>query len=88
MKIAWSPRAIRHLIAIRECIERDSPADAAPAAGRIIEAIDVLQTQPQLGRPGRLTGTRNLVVPETPYIVPYRVRNERLELLGVLDRRR
>jgi toxin ParE1/3/4 len=88
VKVVWSPRAIRHLIAIREYIERDSDAAAALVAGRILDVIEVLQTQPQIGRPGRLTGTRELVVSGTPYIVPYRVRQERLELLGVFDRRR
>jgi len=40
-----------------------------------------------MGRPGRLFGTRELVVPDTPYIVPYRVRGERLELMAVFHGR-
>jgi len=40
------------------------------------------------GTPRRLPGTRELVVSGTPYIVPYRVRRERLELLAVFDGRR
>src|ERR1017187_5875751 len=88
MNVVWSPRAISHLIAIREYIEKDSDGNAAVVAGRIPDAIGTLQTQPQMGRPGRLAGTRELVVPGTPYIVPYRVRRERLELLAVFDGRR
>jgi toxin ParE1/3/4 len=88
MNAVWSPRAIRHLVAIREYIERDSDGNAALIAGRILEAIEILRTQPQMGRPGRLAGTRELVVSDTPYIVPYRVRRERLELLVVFDGRR
>jgi toxin ParE1/3/4 len=56
-------------------------------AGRILQAITMLQTQPQMGRPGRAPGTRALVVAGTPYVVPYRVRNDRLELLAVFDGR-
>jgi len=88
MKVVWSPRAIRHLIAIREYIEKDSDESAALAAARILDAIETLRTQPQMGRPGRLNGTRELVVFGTPFIVPYRVKHERLELLAVFDGRR
>jgi toxin ParE1/3/4 len=88
MNVIWSPRAIRHLVAIRKYIERDSDANAALLAGRILDAVGILRTQLQMGRPGRLTGTRELVVSGTPYIIPYRVRRERLELLAVFDGRR
>jgi len=88
MNVVWSRRAIRHLVAIREYIETDSDTNAALIAARILDAIEVLRTQPQMGRPGRLTGTRELVVSGTPYMVPYRVRRERLELLAVFDGRR
>lgn len=85
MKVVWSPRAIRHLIAIREYIEKDSDQNEALVAARILEAVDLLQTQPHMGRPGRLTGTRELVISGTPYIIPYRVRRERIELMAVFD---
>lgn len=88
MNAIWSPRAIRHLIAIRTFIEKESDGNAALIAGRIVDAIDILRTQPQMGRPGRLAGTRELVVSGTLYIVPYRVRRERLDLLAVFDGRR
>ena len=88
MIAVWSPKAISHLVAIRKYIEQDSDANAASVAARILTAIEVLHTQPQMGRPGRLTGTRELVVAGTPYIVPYRVRHDRLELLAAFDGRR
>ena len=88
MKVFWSRRAIRHLTALREYIARDSDQNAALIVGRILKAVDLLQTQPQMGRPGRILGTRELVVPETPYILPYRIRRERLELIAVFHGRR
>ena len=88
MSVVWSSRAIRHLIAIREFIEKESEQNAAMMAERILNATEILATQPQMGRPGRLTGTRELVISGTPYIIPYRVRRERLELLAVFDGRR
>jgi len=88
MNVVWSPPAIHHLVAIRKYIEKDADGNAASTAERILQAIEVLRTQPQMGRPGRLAGTRELVVSGTPYIVPYRVRRERLELLAAFDGRR
>ena len=66
-RIVWSRPAIRHLIALRSRIEKDSEQNAATVAQRILKAIDLLETQPQMGRPGRLPGTRELVVVDTPY---------------------
>ncbi len=87
MKIVWSRRAIRHLVSLREHIEKDSEQSAARVAGRILDAVDLLEKHPELGRPGRLVGTRELVVADTPYIIPYRVRAESLELIAVFHGR-
>ncbi len=87
MKVVWSRRAIQHLVHLREYIEKDSERNAALVAQRILEAVDLLQNHPEIGRPGRVVGTRELVVPGTPYIIPYRVRRERLELIAVFHGR-
>ncbi len=87
MQIVWSPRAIGHLVALREYIGKDSDQNAARVAERILEAVELLRSQPRIGRPGRIAGTRELVVPDTPYILPYRIRNERLELIAVFHGR-
>lgn len=83
MNLVWSRRAIRHLAELREFIEKDSEANAARIAQRILNAVELLATQPEMGRPGRVLGTRELVIPETPFIIPYRVRQKRLELIAV-----
>jgi len=87
MKVVWSRRAIRHLVHLREYIEMDSEQNAALVAKRILEAVDLLQAHPEIGRPGRALGTRELVVPNTPYVIPYRIRRERLELIAVFHGR-
>ncbi len=87
MKIVWSRRAIRDLVYLREYIEKDSEQNAVLVAKRILKAIDLLQTHAEIGRPGRMVGTRELVVPDTPYVIPYRVRRERLELIAVFHGR-
>ncbi len=37
-----------------------------------------------MGRLGRVSGTRELVIPETPFILPYRIQDNRIEILAVL----
>jgi plasmid stabilization system protein ParE len=70
MKVVWSRRAVQHLVALREYIAKDSEQSAVLVATRILDAIELLQTQPEMGRPGRVVGTRELVIPDTPYIIP------------------
>jgi plasmid stabilization system protein ParE len=87
MKAIWSRRAIRNLVSLREYIAKDSEQNATLVATRILRAIELLETQPAMGRPGRVPGTRELVVPSTPCIIPYRIRRERLELIAVFHGR-
>lgn len=88
MKVIWSRKAIRHLIALREYIAKDSEQNAGLIARRILDTADLLIAHPQMGRTGRVVGTRELVVPGTPYVIPYRVRHEHLEILAVFHGRR
>jgi toxin ParE1/3/4 len=85
--IVWSPRAIAHLAHLREYIARDNPDAANQIASALLEAVERLAQLPNLGRPGRVAGTRELVVPGTPYIMPYRLRGDRLEVVAVFHAR-
>ena len=87
MTVVWSRRVIVHLTALRTYIEKDSEQHAARTAARIVEAVDLLSMHPEVGRPGRIIGTRELVVQNTPYIIPYRVRRDRLELMAIFHGR-
>ena len=64
-------------------IAADDRAAASLVVQRVIAAVDMLAEQPGLGRPGRVPGTRELVVMKTRYIVPYRVRADSVEVLRV-----
>ena len=88
VRIIWSRRAVRHLVAVRDYITKDRPTSATVVAARILKSVELLATQPQIGRPGRVVGTRELVVPDSPYVIPYRVRGESLELIAVFHGRR
>jgi toxin ParE1/3/4 len=84
MRIVWSPEAIDDLVALRAYIAEDNKAAAQRTVLRILRHIEqLLSDHPDLGRPGRVPGTRELVVPRTPSIVPYRIRNNRIQVLRV-----
>jgi toxin ParE1/3/4 len=83
MIIVWSPEAIEDLASLHAYIVEDSPAAAQRALLGIIRNVETLAEHPHIGRPGRVAGTRELVVPRTPYIVPYRVRDNRVQVLRV-----
>ena len=87
MIIVWSPRAIEHLAHLRSYIARDNPKAANRVATALINVVERLAELPNLGRPGRVAGTRELVVQGTPYVIPYRVRGDRLEVIAVFHGR-
>ncbi|MEK6630348.1 MAG: type II toxin-antitoxin system RelE/ParE family toxin [Acidobacteriota bacterium] len=87
MIVVWSPRAIRHLTDLRAYVARDNPDAAARIAVTLLTTVERLVGLPNLGRPGRVSGTLELVVPGTPYVIPYRLRGERLEIIAVFHGR-
>ena len=84
MDIIWLDRSRRELAHIYRYIAADDPGAAPRILRRIHNAVTKLQESPNIGRPGRLPGTRELVVVGTPFIVPYRVRNGVIEILSVI----
>ena len=84
MNIAWSPEAIEDLVSLRAYIAEDNPAAAQRVVRRIIQNVEeLLSDNPQIGRAGRVPGTRELVIPRTPYIVPYRFQRTTIQILRV-----
>jgi toxin ParE1/3/4 len=87
MPIVWLPFAVQDIIHIRIYIADKDPKSAQNIALRIDKAVNRLSTMPNLGRPGRISGTRELIVSNTPYLAVYRVQNNRVEILRVLHGR-
>jgi len=85
--VAWSPRTIAHLADLRAYIAHDNPGAAGKIATTLLAAVERLAEFPNRGRPGRVAGTRELVVPGTPYVIPYRLRGDRLEIIAVFHAR-
>ena len=87
MTIVWAPRAIGHLAHLRSHIAKDNPNAASRIADTLLAAVERLAELPNLGRPGRIAGTRELIVPGTRHVIPYRVRGDRLEVIAVFHGR-
>ena len=85
MQIKWLKAALQNLDDEAVYIAQDDPEAARRVVKRIVTSVSLLATNPSLGHPGRIHGTRELVIPQTRYIVPYRVRPDlqRVEILRV-----
>jgi toxin ParE1/3/4 len=84
MTLIWSPEAIADLVALRDHIEQDNPAAAQRVALHIIHNVEtLLPDHPAMGRPGRVPGTRELMIPRTPFIVPYRLEGNTIQVLRI-----
>jgi toxin ParE1/3/4 len=85
MRIRWTEPASRDLTQICDYLSKeDSRATARRIAIQIHERINTLAEFPELGRPGRKVGTRELIVTGQPYLAIYRLQGEAIELLRIL----
>ncbi len=84
MQVQWTEKAKNRLEEIEAYVARESPA----AAKNIILAIikktaEQLSKYPESGKPGRLTGTRELLFSDSPYLVVYTVRHNTVTILTI-----
>ena len=90
MRVRWTDPAQTDLLEILSDIARDDPAVAERVGARLLSAIAGLAAQPRLGRPGRVAGTRELVIPGLRYVAIYRIvdaaheATSRVEVLRVI----
>ena len=84
MQVIWFKRAVLDLKSVRDYITQDNPQAAQQVVQRIKDKVSLLSEQPGIGRPGRVPNTRELLVDQTPFILPYRVRDNKIEILRVL----
>ena len=84
MKVIWFKKAILDLRSVHDYIAQENPQAAQQIVKKISHKINLLSEQPNIGRPGRVPNTKELVVDKTPFILPYRVRDNRIEILRIL----
>jgi addiction module RelE/StbE family toxin len=83
LRIKWFRQALLDLDRIETYIADDSPATAVDIVVKIIKAVSLLGAQQGIGRAGRVPGTKELIIPGLPYIVPYRVKDGEVQVLRV-----
>ncbi len=83
MRVLWSAASLRHLHEIAEYLQGENYGAATTMRRRILEAKQLIGQMPFSGRIGRVDGTREAVVPRTPYIIVYRVSDQTVEILGI-----
>ena len=84
MNVEWLPSAARTLGNQLSYIAERNPRAAVDMGDAIEVAVSCLADFPQSARPGRVPGTRELVVPATPFIVVYRIEATGIVILRVL----
>jgi toxin ParE1/3/4 len=88
MKVSWTHTAARHLEAIQDYIAQDNPAAAHKTVQKIRQYTEMLEQYPYSGKTGRVEGTRELVIPEPPYIIAYTIMGDTIAILAVLHHSR
>jgi toxin ParE1/3/4 len=78
MEIRWSTLAADDLERIFLRIEKDNPTAARETVKAIHDGCQALKDFPQLGRPGRISGRRELVF--SPYIAVYQIKERTVEI--------
>ncbi len=83
MKLIWSIRARSDIERLLSYIARDNPLAADELVTSIFDSVEHnLPDNPNLGRVGRVEGTRELVAHKN-YIVVYRIGANSIEILSV-----
>jgi toxin ParE1/3/4 len=84
LKLEWSAFALDDRDEIFSYIEQDNPRAAVLVDDRVGAQVIRLMQFPESGRPGRVEGTRELVIDQTPYIAAYRIIDDTGHILRVL----
>ena len=85
MRIRWTALAVAQLEEIEDYIAEDDPIAAYEVVTKILDRVALsLSRHPEVGRPGEhVPGTRELVIPDTPYILVYRLNGDCVDVVRV-----
>ncbi|WP_447746657.1 type II toxin-antitoxin system RelE/ParE family toxin [Pseudomonas nicosulfuronedens] len=88
MQIDWLRNALRNLDAETSYIAQDNPTAARAFVSAVLADIELFALNPAAGREGRAPGTREWAMSDHPYLIPYRIRAGRLQVLRIFHTRR
>ena len=87
MRVQWPHTAIAHLLAVSAPLARDAPLYAQRTVDRLTRRSEQLATFPQAGRMAPAYGAPDIrEVIERPYRITYRIREDHIDVLGVVHR--
>jgi len=84
LKIVWTNRAARNRSEQLLYIAEENPEAAVRLAFEIRDQVFLLSQYPEIGRSGKLKGSRELVIHRTPYVVIYRIRAGSIEIFRLM----
>lgn len=85
MRVRWLRRALDNMDVAYDYLVAANPAAAIGFADEVQRAIEQIQAFPSSGRPGRVAGTRELVIKRYGFIIPYRIVGDELHILRVFS---
>ena len=80
--LRWTNRALGRLDQITAYIAKDNPARATTFVKELRNKMDILKSH-QLGKAGRVFGTRELVL-HPNYLAVYRVKDDEVQIITIL----
>jgi toxin ParE1/3/4 len=83
MKVSWTEPAARQLDQAFAYISEGNLQSAESVAQHIVDVTEMLAKHPQAGRRGRIAGTREFAVPDTPFLIVYSISRDTLWILAV-----
>lgn len=83
MRLRWTRPALRDLGDIHTYIAEHNPVAALKVARLLGAQAEGLTSHPHMGRPGRIDGTRELVVSGSAFIIAYRVTETCIDILAI-----
>lgn len=87
-QLEFSARSIVNMGAIKQHIATDNPVAASRVIDAVFAAADELLHFPMIGRAGRRSGTRELVLPHYPYTLIYRLTEIKVLIVAVVHQSR
>lgn len=84
--VKWKESALNDLAEIIDYIEQYNPVASSKLHSQIVHVTENLPQHPYLYRPGRVSGTREIVA-HPNYLVIYHINELQIEILQVLHAR-
>lgn len=82
MTVRWTATSLRDLDSLHSYISEDNASAAMDVVETLLQGIAAITRNPQMGRSGRVAGSRELV--NAPYVIAYRSRKSVIEILGII----